>query len=198
MIASKQSLTFSTEPWLVGLSIAICVATFSLAYFAWRRSGFLKSVFWLEMLRCGIVLVGAVLLNQPEWVQEFRSDEKPALLVLSDRSQSMQTRDVITKNEAGQTDAQTRASAIEGLLNPEAWSSFASRIDVRVSSFPADGKADGTDLNSALNQAIESTSRILGVVLLSDGDWNAGQSPMNAAMRYRAQGIPILSIPVGA
>ena len=198
MNPSKQSLTFSTEPWLVGLSIAVCAATLALSYFAWRRSGFLKSVLWLELLRCGIVAVGAFLLNQPEWVQEFRSDEKPALLVLSDSSQSMQTKDVLSKGESGQMEAQSRASAIEPLLNHEAWNSFASRMDVRVSSFPSDGKADGTDLNTALNQAIESTPRILGVVLLSDGDWNAGQSPMNAAMRYRAQGVPIISIPVGA
>lgn len=198
MIASKQSLTFSTEPWLVVLSLALCAVTFALSYLAWRRSGFLKSVLWLELLRCGIVVVGAVLLNQPEWVQEFRSDEKPALLVLSDSSQSMQTKDVLVKNESGQSEAQSRAIAIESLLSEEAWGAFASRMDVRVNSFPADGKADGTDLNSALNQAIESTSRVLGVVLISDGDWNAGQSPMNAAMRYRAQGVPILSIPVGS
>ena len=198
MIASKQSLTFSTEPWLVGLSVAICAVTFALSYFAWRRSGFLTPVIWLEMIRCGIVVVGAILLNQPEWVQEFRSEEKPALLVLSDGSQSMQTKDVVIRNESGQSEAQSRANAIAPLLKADAWSAFASRMDVRISSFPAVGKADGTDLNSALNQAIESTPRILGVVLLSDGDWNLGQSPMNAAMRYRAQGVPIITIPVGA
>ncbi|HUP80683.1 MAG TPA: hypothetical protein VM260_19190, partial [Pirellula sp.] len=90
MIFSKQSFTFSSEPWLVGLSVAVCALTLGLSYFAWLRSGFLKSVFWLELLRCGIVVLGAVLLNQPEWVQEFRSDEKPALIVLADGSQSMQ------------------------------------------------------------------------------------------------------------
>ena len=198
MIFSKQSFTFSSEPWLVGLSVAVCALTFGLSYFAWLRSGFLKSVFWLEMLRFGIVVLGAVLLNQPEWVQEFRSDEKPALIVLSDGSQSMQTKDVLSKGDSGQSEAQSRASAIAPLLLQEAWSPFASRMDVRVNTFPADGKADGTDLNAALNQAIESNQRILGVVLLSDGDWNAGQSPMNAATRYRAQGVPIISIPVGA
>jgi hypothetical protein len=198
MIASKQSLTFSTEPWLVALSVVVFAATLALSYFAWRRSGFLRSVMYLELLRCAIVAAGAVLLNQPEWVQEFRSDEKPALLVLSDSSQSMQTKDVLTKNEAGQSEAQSRATAIESLLKPDAWNAFGSRMDVRINSFPSDGKSDGTDINGALNQAIESSTRVLGVVLLSDGDWNAGQSPMNAAMRYRAQGVPILSIPVGS
>ena len=95
MNASKQSFTFSTEPWLVGLSFVICALTIAMAYFAWRRSGYSKPVFWLELLRCSIVIAGAFLLNQPEWVQEFRSEEKPALIILSDSSQSMQTKDVL-------------------------------------------------------------------------------------------------------
>jgi len=198
MTAANQSLTFSTEPWLVVLSLFVCIATLALSYYAWRRSGFLQSVMWLESLRSGIVLVGAILLNQPEWVQEFRSEEKPSLIVLSDASQSMQTRDIVVKNEAGQTEAQTRADAIKPLLSPDAWSSFASRMDVKWNTFPADTKSDGTDLNAALDLALGSSQRVLGVVLLSDGDWNAGQSPLNAAMRYRAQGVPIISIPVGS
>ena len=141
MTASRQSLTFSTEPWLVALSIGVCSVTLVLSYFAYRRSGFLKSVFWLEVLRCLIVMAGAVLLNQPEWVQEFRSDEKPALLVLSDASQSMQTKDVLTKNEAGQSEAISRQSAIAPLLNQDAWNPFSSRMDVRISTFPSDGIA---------------------------------------------------------
>lgn len=198
MIAFKQSFTFSTEPWLVGLSLFICAATLALSYFAWRRSGFSKPVMWLEILRIAIVFAGAILLNQPEWVQEFRSEEKPSLIILSDASLSMQTKDVITKSESGQTEAVTRSTAIQGVLSPDAWSSFSSRMDVKINAFPAAEATDGTDLNLALNQAIESSQRILGVVLISDGDWNAGQSPMNAAMRYRAQGIPIISIPVGS
>ena len=50
MIYSSQTFTFSTEPWLVGFSIAVCALTFGLSYFAWLRSGYLKSVFWLELL----------------------------------------------------------------------------------------------------------------------------------------------------
>jgi hypothetical protein len=198
MISAKQSFTFSTEPWLVIVSVFVCLLTLALSYFAWRRSGYARAVFWLELLRCGIVIAGAVLLNQPEWVQEFRSEEKPALVILSDASQSMQTADVLLKGDDGVGTVQSRTAATAPLLNPDAWNALKSRMDVTFSSFPADGKMDGTDLNSALSSAIESSQRLLGVVLLSDGDWNAGQSPMNAAMRYRSQGIPIISIPVGS
>ena len=198
MNASKQSFTFSTEPWLVGLSFVICALTIAMAYFAWRRSGYSKPVFWLELLRCAIVIAGAFLLNQPEWVQEFRSDEKPALIILSDSSQSMQTKDVLVKSESGQSEVQSRADAASPFLQADAWKSLASRMDIKFNSFPSDGTKDGTDLFAALSNTIESSQRILGVVLISDGDWNSGQSPVSAAMRYRAQGIPIISIPVGA
>ena len=183
MNASKQSFTFSTEPWLVGLSFVICALTIAMAYFAWRRSGYSKPVFWLELLRCSIVIAGAFLLNQPEWVQEFRSDEKPALIILSDSSQSMQTKDVLVKSESGQSEVQSRADAASPFLQADAWKSLASRMDIKFNSFPSDGTKDGTDLFAALSNTIESSQRILGVVLISDGDWNSGQSPVSAAMR---------------
>lgn len=197
MIEARQLLTFSTEPWLIGLSIAVCFLTLGLSYFSWQRSGFARPVLWLEALRCLIVWAGAFLLNQPEWVQEFRSEEKPALVVLADASESMKTVDVLLKNEGRLQGAVSRAEAIAGLQTSGAWNSFQSRMDVRIQSFPS-GVSEGTDLNSALNEVLDSSQRVLAVVLASDGDWNTGQSPMNAALRYRTQGIPILTIPVGA
>ncbi|MEQ1828454.1 MAG: vWA domain-containing protein, partial [Pirellula sp.] len=198
MMDSRQSFSFSTEPWLAGLSVLVCAITIALSYFAWQRSGYSRSVLWLEALRCGIVGSGALLLNQPEWVQELRSEEKPAFVILADASESMQTEDILVKGDAGQNMVKSRAVAIAPLLDTNSWDSLKSRMDVQIQSFPSNTKQDGTDINSALNGVLDSSQRLLGVVLLSDGDWNSGTSPMNAAMRYRAQGIPILSIPVGA
>ena len=47
----------------------------------------------LELLRLALVIVVALLLNQPEIVQEFRPEEKPSIAVLWDASPSMETRD---------------------------------------------------------------------------------------------------------
>ena len=41
----------------------------------------------------------AVLLNQPEWIEEFRPEEKPAIAVLWDASTSMETRDVVRADQ---------------------------------------------------------------------------------------------------
>ena len=51
---------------------------------------------------CGSALVAlvAVLLNQPEWVEEYRPEEKPSIAVLWDASPSMDTRDVVRAEQA--------------------------------------------------------------------------------------------------
>ena len=52
-------------------------------------------------MRRGLVLAcGAVLLNQPEWVEEFRPQERPTVTVLVDASPSMGTRDVVAPGAA--------------------------------------------------------------------------------------------------
>jgi hypothetical protein len=51
-------------------------------------------------LRFTIVCLAALLFNQPEWVQEYRPEEKPSVAVLWDASTSMETRDCLP---AGQT-----------------------------------------------------------------------------------------------
>lgn len=206
---AQQSLTFSTSPWLVLLSVAICIACLLLSAFAIRRSGYRRSVVLLEALRCGAVILGAILLNQPEWIEDYRSTEKPTFAVLIDRSQSMQTRDVVQKSNSSSSNnteatasergaAQTREEAVAPLIDPEAWSQLRSIANVTISTFPTDGPAEGSDLASPLNATIDSGNGMLGVLMISDGDWNVGEPPVSVASRYRTLGVPIFTIPVGA
>ncbi len=57
---------------------------------------------------------------------------------------------------------------------------------------------EGTDLNAALAQAAEKHPRLGAVVLLSDGDWNTGEPPAQAATRLRMRGVPVFAVPLGA
>jgi hypothetical protein len=68
---------------------------------AWRRSGFARSQGLLELVRLAIAGLVAVLLNQPEWVEEQRRAEKPVIAVLHDASRSMDTRDVAVADAGG-------------------------------------------------------------------------------------------------
>ena len=39
---------------------------------------------------------------------------------------------------------------------------------------------------------------LLGLVLISDGDWNSGEPPARAASRFRMSNIPVFTVPVGS
>ena len=89
-----------------------------------------------ELIRFACVAAAAVLLNQPEWVEEFRPDEKAAVVVLYDDSPSMDTRDALRiRPTAGPARDQARgdrepdqARILEGAGEPgPRWSSSHSR-----------------------------------------------------------------------
>ena len=55
----------------------------------------------------------------------------------------------------------------------------------------------GTDLTAALSGLIEQQKNLKAVLMLTDGDWNLGPSPIGVATRFRDQEIPIYSIVTG-
>ena len=56
----------------------------------------------------------------------------------------------------------------------------------------------GTDLLRAAGPRAERIANLRGVVLASDGDWNEGPPPVQAAARLRIKGVPVLAVPVGS
>lgn len=210
------TLTFAWTPWTLGLSVAALAITAVFSAVAWRRSGFRRSILALELLRLALVAAAAVLLNGPEWVEEYRPDDKPTVAVLWDASRSMETRDVVLRESTGQEEtgggtAVSRRDAIEPLTQSAAWKALESRVNVVIGSFagsPADASGDaddsprespeGTDLAQPLMDLAATHDNLLGVVLASDGDWNQGPAPVQAASRLRSQGVPVFTIPVGS
>jgi hypothetical protein len=189
-----ESLSFSTSPWLVFVSLLVCAGCGVLSWLAIQRSGFASSVIGLEFLRFLAVLLGALLLNQPEWVQDYRSNEKPTFAVLVDRSSSMQTQDVVSEQKV----ATTRLQATEGLVSASAWEELSRTAKVVISEFPGKGVVDGTDLAGPLGGVLDGTGDVMGVLVVSDGDWNSGAAPVSVVSRYRTRGVPIFALPVGS
>ncbi|MCY3007609.1 MAG: hypothetical protein NTV29_16745 [Planctomycetota bacterium] len=188
-----QSLSFSTSPWLVLVSVLACAMCFALSWLAIRRSGYSRGIIGLELLRCGAVLLGAILLNQPEWIQDFRSTQKPTFAILVDRSPSMQTQDVLVDKKAT-----SRQTATDAISKPESWSELSKLANVVISDFPPQGVVDGTDLSSPLGSVLDNASNVMGVLVVSDGDWNSGAPPVSVTSRYRTLGTPIFAMPVGS
>ena len=92
----SRSLTFLGTPWSVAVSLAgrAVHRRLVLRRLAAQR---LSAVDGVARTACGWrwSATVAVLLNQPEWIEEFRPEEKPAIAVLWDASASMDTRDVV-------------------------------------------------------------------------------------------------------
>ena len=89
-----HNLTFLWTTWSAAISIGVVLLAAAFCWIAWRRSGYARSQGLLELLRLAMIVLMAVVFNQPEWVEEFRPTEKPAIAVLWDDSTSMNTRDV--------------------------------------------------------------------------------------------------------
>src|SRR5436309_1315248 len=116
---STHTLTFLWTPWSAAMSVGVILLACGLCWTAWRRSGFARAQGLLELLRLTIVMLIALVLNQPEWVEEFRPDEKPAIAVLWDNSKSMDTRDV--PQGSSSSSVVSRREAIANLIDESAW-----------------------------------------------------------------------------
>ncbi|WP_406694888.1 hypothetical protein V5E97_27980 [Singulisphaera sp. Ch08] len=195
----SRSLTFLWTPWSLAASVVLVLAAAGLCFVAWRRSGYRRSQGVLEGLRFVIVCLGAILLNQPEWVEAYRPEEKPSVAVLWDASPSMETRDVVpAKRPVPTAGPMTRREAIASLADAASWDKLRGRMNVVLQSFSPESTGRGTDLYDPLAQAPETFSNLRGIVLASDGDWTEGLPPVQAAARLRALGVPIFAVPVGS
>ena len=197
-MSGPESLRFFTTPGTVGLSLALVAATAVVCLVAWRRSGFARSQGLLELVRLAIAVLVAVLLNQPEWVEEQRRAEKPVIAVLHDASRSMDTRDMAAAADGGGGGFKTRREAVADLATSQFWQPLADRFNVVVEPISMAPPATATDLAAPLAALAERFTGLRAVVLASDGDWNTGGPPLDAAQGLRLLQVPVLAVAVGS
>jgi hypothetical protein len=194
---SVKSLTFLWTPWTLGVSIVVVAIAATLSFLAWRRAGGRRSFGMLELLRMTIVVLVVVLLNQPEWIEEYKPVERPTVAVLWDDSASMETRDVPSRNAPSAALA-TRREAVAPLTDPAFFGDLGEDFAFAVQSFSSPNPDAGTDLHAPLAEAPDRFKNLRAIVLASDGDWNKGQPPVHAASSLRLKGIPVFVVPVGS
>jgi hypothetical protein len=194
-----QGLRFFTTPWTLGVSLALVAITAAICFFAWKRSGYAPGQGLLELLRLAIVGLVAILLNQPEWVEEYRPTDKPTIAVLHDASRSMDTRDVVLSGTAARAGGpQTRREAIADLTTSEFWKPLADRFNVEIAAFSPAPDAAGTDYAGPLGTVLDRFVGLRSVVLVGDGDWNEGPAPSTAAQALRLAQVPVVAVAVGS
>lgn len=273
-VAQTSRLSFSWTPQSVVVAVIAIGAILVISLIACRRSQWRSSQVILESIRIAIVVLMAILLGGPQWVEQTSPNRRPRVAVLWDDSDSMKTEDVVrnsstvnsdsvvstdtnqfvetepttatatptprSSTSAISTTAISRQKSIEPLTLAETWQRLAERADVSITPFSAaeaadgvdsdaetggtngtdnDGKLDlkvrsvkngtaaedasptspiGTDLSTPLLSVAAGGDNLLGIVLISDGDWNRGPAPVQAAGRLRALGVPVFAIATGS
>ena len=204
-------MTFYWTTTTLILSVIVLIAAAVCCSINWRRSGYSRTMGFLEATRFGLILIAVITLNQPEVTQQYQPEEQPTLVVLYDESESMLTQDVIDPEHPA-TKPLTRAASIGHLIAdgnaesenplelPAIWKQVAEKIDIVFEPFSSDLEDAklGTDLNSALSATAERHDNLRGIILFSDGDWNIGNSPADAATALRMRDVPVFPVGIGS
>lgn len=190
--------TLQWTSWTAIASLSLWLATAVISVITWRRSGYRRTIGFLEAARLVTLSVVALLLNQPEWVEQYKREGKPKVAVLVDRSHSMETADISSPGATSRRELLKRSEIAEPLLREELWQPLRERFDVLVQPICSTEGDPGTNLFKPLSDVVESASDLVGVVVVSDGDWNEGPSPAKAANQLRMKDVRVVSIPIGS
>lgn len=193
-------LEFFSSGSVITLGLIIVIVTGILCWFAWHRSNYRKRIGWLELLRFVLICLVVITLNQPEWLESHPPEQRSTLAVLWDKSNSMQTRDIIDDQDTT-AKRKSRAETIQPLMSEDVWKSEEdTELNVVFEPFSSllDPAEEATDINAGLLHVLDNHSNLRGVVLLSDGDWNIGESPVAAATRFHMKDVPVFTVGVGS
>ena len=177
-------------------ALAIWLYAGWLGWTHWRRSARSRAVGRLECLRILLVTLLVFTLLRPEYVEHLQRNVTPEIAILMDASDSMKTRDLTLTNKIV-----SRAQWLDAKRHAKFWLPLQDKAKVVVEDFAVPSTnanaINGTDLNAALQQTLQRFKNLKAVLVLSDGDWNMGKSPLATATRYREENIPIFSVAVG-
>jgi hypothetical protein len=194
---------FNTAPWVIAVAVVFIVASAWFFFRSMRREGSGGWMTALHILRFVIALAIAFTLLRPERVVVKKRTEQPRVVVLWDGSGSMETKDVLT----GEKQTAGRAEWVKQQIDAKFWAALEKQYQVSVEPFaqpPAEGeKADveteiGSDLNAPLERVLKQHGDLRAVLLLSDGDWNLGKSPITGATALAQRDVPVFAVGVGS
>lgn len=212
----RIGLAHPLAPWMWALIVLGCGAVSAWSY--WRLDGPRAWRVALASLRAALLLVLALMLAGPRLVRSNETVEKDWVVLLADRSASMQVADAEPSPGLPRTtrDSQLREAVREAY---PALNRIASDRELLVMAFdggayPITPERDPqglapislpepvgtrTAIAEALNMALARTAArpVAGVVLLTDG--RTSDPPDRALLRrLQADGVPIFALPLGS
>ncbi|MFP6887081.1 MAG: hypothetical protein VB997_05940 [Opitutales bacterium] len=176
---------------VIAVAMAICLR---LCILTWIRSGKRKSVAWLEALRFMTVALLLLTLANPERVERIERDSEPEVLLFTDISGSMSTRDATDANGTILTRGEWVAKSLAQPWRAE----LEKTAIVTEHPFSSANGPDATDLSLPLQEGLDRTPNLKATLYFTDGDGNTGSSPLSLAGRCRAGEVPAYVIRVGS
>lgn len=199
-----MNISLQTDWYLLIFCFIGLLITFLFSYKQLRFSPIAKAPLWsMEILRIIIMVLIAFTLLRPEIVTVITELNEPEVVILQDISNSMQTQDLVIDGKELKI-AVKRSDWVDTQIKNKFYKPLEKKYKVYVESFampPAsDGevKTDGTDFKYAFNSQLSNYKNLRAIILLSDGGWNFGGSPIGIAAKLRANATPIYSIATGS
>jgi hypothetical protein len=188
--------SFSVSWQIVALATAAWLLSAAVSWVQWNRRGRGSRVAAMETLRLVIIAIISLALFKPEIVKEIPHTQPAQIAILCDASGSMRTRDV--PGEGG--NVLTREEWLKAASTPDRWKPLTLKGRVLMENFSAPDAAvdNGTDINAAIGKVLSQTDNLKAILLLTDGDWNTGDSPVVAATKCGKRGVPVYSIGIGS
>lgn len=203
--AAGYNALIDAPGWAAALVALLVLAVAVAALYGWRERRVAPRG-WAPLLVLRVLAIAAVAVilagvqRRPLSEQEVPS----RVVVLVDRSASME---LPASDDTG--DATTRTAAAAPVLNAVADGLSASHL-VRRAGFdvaieyvdgaeePAEA-AGATRLGSAVERVLSdhAATPLAALVVASDGGWNAGPDPLDAADKAKTRGVPIYALGVG-
>ena len=204
-----MTLSLQTDWYIIALCSIAVLLSLLFSYRQWRHAVRHRNrIIIMELLRTVLIVTVLFTLLRPELVFKTTLTSEPEVVVLQDISGSMDTRDLITKGENG-VEAVSRTAWINARLKDKFYKPLEKKFKVSVTSFSIPKKTvnsensnqmpeDGTDLNYALSDQLAGYKNLRAVILLSDGAWNSGKSPVGAAAKLRNRRTKVYAVPTGS
>ncbi len=189
-------LQFSPSNWILAVGSIALAATAILALRHLRNSQNRLAVIALESLRLLIAALLIFTLMRPEIVIRLKSTEKPVLMIVHDDSESMETCD----SDFHGSVPEKRNQSLKRLLESKFYSPLEETHQIVMRSFGKnpDLSNDGSEIGAALLESLDERLDVKNLILLSDGDWNKGESPLLAAAKLRTKGIQAHCLALGS
>ncbi|MCH2204731.1 MAG: hypothetical protein MK132_02520 [Lentisphaerales bacterium] len=180
-------------------SFDVIVAVLTVGLFMWffihnvRHATNKTSTTIVETLRLLLVIMILGTLFEPEIVKTEERKEKPQLKIVYDVSGSMKTQDVLSETKIISRDEQ-----VKEILDSGVHEKLSERFQVTAESFAGDqNNVSSTDISSSLMTTLDNSEKLRSVILISDGSWNEGANPLDAAIKYRSKGVPVFTLSSG-